>query len=119
MKSLLAIGLLAAVSGLALPALADDSAQNKVVCLRSYEINHTRIVDDQTILFFMRGNKVWKNTLVARCPTLRNNTRGFTYAPTNPATTEICSNLFTIRVNDSGEVCLPGVFTPVEPPPRY
>src|ERR1700752_930075 len=113
MKSLLTIGLLAAVTGLASPALADDPApRQKVVCLRSYEINHTKVVDDQTILFYMRGNKGWENTLISRCPTLRNNTRGFTYAPL-PATNEICSNLFTIRVNDSGEVCLPGVFTPV------
>lgn len=117
MKSVFAVGLLAVVSGLAVPALADDAAPKpKTVCLRSYEIDHTQIADNQTILFYMRGHKVWKNTLVAPCYALKNNTRGFTYAPSNPATDEICSNLFTIRVNDTGEVCLPGVFTPVEPP---
>jgi hypothetical protein len=119
MKNAFALGLFAAAAALAatVPSLADD-ASHKSVCIRSLDIDHTSIPDDSTILFYMRNHKVWKNTLVARCVALKNNTRGFTYSPTNPGTDEICSNLFTIRVNDTGEVCLPGAFTPVEPAPR-
>jgi hypothetical protein len=107
----------AAILVSSVPALADE-ASHRSVCIRSMDIDHTEIPNDTTILFYMRGHKVWKNTLVARCVTLKNNSRGFTYSPTNSATDEICSNLFTIRVNDTGETCLPGEFTPVEPPPK-
>jgi hypothetical protein len=108
---------LAAAATLAssLPALADE-ASHKTVCIRSYEIDHTEIPNDSTIVFHMRNHKVFVNSLVARCVGLKNNTHGFTYSPTDPGTDEICSNLFTIRVNDTGQVCLPGVFTAVEPP---
>jgi hypothetical protein len=99
-----------------LPALADDAdGARKMVCIRAYDIDHTEIPDDSTILFFMHGHKVWKNTLTARCVGLRINTRGFTYSPTDPGTDEICSNLQTIRVNDTGQICLLGEFTPIEP----
>lgn len=105
-----------AILCLALPAFADDAApQPKSVCIRSYDIDHTSIPDDNTIIFHMRNHKAFKNTLVARCVGLRNNTQGFTYSPTDPGTDEICSNLFTIRVNDTGQVCLPGAFTPIDP----
>jgi len=111
--------LFAAATGLvsSLPALADE-ASHKSVCIRSMDIDHTEIPNDTTILFYMHHHKVWKNTLVAPCTTLKNSTRGFTYSPTTPGSNEICSNLFTIRVNDTGETCLPGEFTPVEPAPK-
>ena len=115
MKHALSLSLFAAAVALApsLPAFADQP-----VCIRTMDIDHTEIPDDSTILFYMRHHKIWKNTLVSRCVALKNNSRGFTYSPTIPGSNEICSNLFTIRVNDTGEVCLPGVFTPVEPAPK-
>jgi hypothetical protein len=115
MKHALSLSLFAAAVALspALPALAD-----KAVCIRTMDIDHTEIPDDSTILFYMRHHKIWKNTLVSRCVALKNNSRGFTYSPTIPGSNEICSNLFTIRVNDTGETCLPGEFTPVEPAPK-
>lgn len=101
------------------PGSATASAGTaKSVCIRAYEIDHTEIPDDSTILFYMRGHKIWKNTLINRCVGLRTATSGFTYSPTDPATDEICSNLQTIRVNDTGQVCLLGAFTPVEPKPK-
>jgi hypothetical protein len=86
------------------------------VCIRSYDIDHTDTPNDNTILFYMHGHKLFKADMVNRCVGLRNNTRGFTYEPTNPGTNEICSNLLTIRLNDTGQVCLVGAITPVEPP---
>ncbi len=119
MKSAVNVYLFAAAVALvsSLPVMADEAA-HKSVCIRSMDIDHTEIPNDTTILFYMRHHQVWKNTLVARCTTLKNNTRGFTYSPTIPGSNEICSNLFTIRVNDTGETCLPGEFTPVEPAPK-
>jgi hypothetical protein len=98
--------------GAALGAPSDTG--DKSVCIRAYQIDHTEIPDDNTILFYMQNHKVWRNTLVDRCVGLKNNTRGFTYSPTNPGTDEICSNLQTIRVNDTGQTCLLGAFTPVD-----
>ena len=93
----------------ALPAAAD-----RPVCFPSYQIDHTSIPDDNTILFHMRGHKVYNADLINRCVGLRINSRGFTYSPTIPGSDEICSNLLTIRLNDTGQTCLIGTITPVE-----
>jgi len=93
----------------ALPAMA------KSVCIPSYQIDHTSTPDDNTILFHMRGHKVWKANLINRCVGLKNNTEGFTYSPTDPGSDQICANLLTIRLNDTGQTCLVGDITPVEP----
>jgi hypothetical protein len=42
------------------------------------------------------------------------NTRGYSYEPTIPGSNEICSNLWTIRLNDTGQTCLVGDITLVE-----
>jgi hypothetical protein len=96
----------------ALPAVAAD----KPVCFPTYQIDHTSIPDDNTILFHMRGHKVFKAALVNRCVGLKENTRGFSYSPTIPGSNEICANLLTIRLNDTGQVCLIGDITPMETP---
>jgi hypothetical protein len=64
----------------------------------------------------MHRHKVYKASLINRCVGLRINSRGFTYTPTDPGTNEICSNLLTIRLNDTGETCLVGAITPVDAP---
>jgi len=95
-------------------ALADPGADAKSVCIRAYNIDHTSIPDDSTILFHMRDHTVWKNTLTDKCFGLKLNTRGFEYSPTNPGTDEICSNLQTIKLRDTGSICMLGAFTKVE-----
>ena len=91
---------------------AETNSAHKPVCIKAYNIDHTLIPDRQTIIFHMRDGKVWKNALTAPCFGLKINTSGFSYSPTNPGTDEICSNLQTIHINDTGEVCLLGEFTP-------
>jgi hypothetical protein len=95
----------------ALPAMADG----KSVCFPSYQIDHTSIPNDQTILFHMRGHKIYKADVINRCVGLSINSRGFTYSPTIPGSNEICSNLLTIRLNDTGQTCLIGDIALVEP----
>ena len=55
-------------------AFAQAPAQTPVkrndVCLRTYMIERTRIVDHRTIRFYMRDTKVWENKLPAPCPRL-------------------------------------------------
>jgi hypothetical protein len=112
-----------AIAGLAAGCTAGAQPQGSVenphaapVCLASYNIDHTSVPDDNTILFYMRDHSVWKNTLIGRCYGLRLDTRGFTYTPTSPGSNAICSNLVTIRTNTDHNNCLLGAFTQVSGP---
>ena len=82
-----------------------------MVCLASQSIDHTEIVDDSTIKFFMRDRSVWSNTLAWRCTGLRNDSRGFTYEPTDPGSDSICANLVVITTNTAHNSCALGAFT--------
>ena len=96
-----------------LPALAQDAP--KSVCIPAYQIDHSTTPDDFTILFYMRNHKVWKATMINQCVGLKINTRGYVYEPTDPGSDEICSNLLTIRLNDTGQTCLIGDIALVAP----
>jgi hypothetical protein len=98
-----------------LPTIAAEGS-GRSICLRTNDIDHTTTPDDNTIMFFMHGHKVYKADLINRCVGLDTNTRGFTYSPTIPGSNEICSNLLTIRLNDTGQTCLVGAITPVDLP---
>lgn len=85
------------------------------VCLRPFDspqdtINHTHVLDEQHILFYMRDGRVWLNTLKGPCPGLL--LHGFTFTTNYP---EICANSTPIRVINSGAVCALGPFTPYAP----
>jgi hypothetical protein len=95
-----------------------ENANAVPVCLPSYNIDHTTIPNDSTIIFTMRDHTVWKNTLTAPCFGLAMDTRGFTYEPTDPGSDTICSNLVTIHTNTFHSVCLLGAFTLVPPAKR-
>ena len=84
------------------------------ICLEDNVIDHTQILDDRTILFYIRGGLVLKNTLTDRCVGLKMATRGFTYTALND---QVCGNLQTIRLNDTGQVCALGPFEPYSPAP--
>jgi hypothetical protein len=93
--------------GVAIPA----AAQAVPICLRSHEIQDTKVTGDRTIEFRMLDGSVWQNTLVNSCPELKFN--GFSYVATPPD--QICGNLQSIRVIRSGAVCLLGPFTKLKP----
>lgn len=84
------------------------------ICLDPTFIDHTQIVDDSTILFHMRGGKIWKNTLASRCFGLKMQ-GGFAYEVQGGT---ICSNMQTIRVLNQGSICALGEFTPYTPPEK-
>lgn len=44
-------------------------------CILTTSIDRTQAVDDRTILFFMRGKKVYRNYLPRKCPGLQRNNR--------------------------------------------
>ena len=80
MSRLFFVGLLL----LAGPAVADDELDADLVdrepvnCVTVNRIKQTRIVDDNNILFFMRGGEVYRNYMPRRCPRLKRE-NSFTY----------------------------------------
>ena len=102
----------------AVPAFADVApvppppAQSGSRCINPSSIDHTKVLDDNTILFYLHGGETLRNTLLDKCIGLRLSTRGFTYVVRGG---EICGNLQSIKVNDTGAICQLGPFTP-EPP---
>src|SRR5271155_775518 len=113
MKILAATGLLSAP--VALPALAQntptpDAAKPRQICIRPYDtptgnIDHTKVVDPQTVLFYMRDGKIWKNTLHTQCRGLE--FHGFSFVTHYD---ELCSNAVSITVIETGQVCQLGDF---------
>lgn len=74
--------LLAATLGLsvaAVPQAQDDEGElqernmDAVQCVRTVDIDRIDIVNDETLIFRMRGNEVYRNDLPYRCPGLRSN----------------------------------------------
>ena len=99
----------------ALVGLCPEAGWAAPVCLQSFRIDHTEIPDDGAILFHMIDRSVYRAVMQGGCPGLRMDTRGFTYEPT-PGSNEICANLFTIRLNTTGSVCLVGAIEMITPP---
>lgn len=97
-------------------AFAQDRefAEGKPVCLQVNRIDHTQVLNDHQILFYMLGRKVWVNNLTNRCTTLTPQ-EGFVWESSIP---KYCDNLEIIRVLRTGEVCMLGAFTPYEKPAK-
>jgi hypothetical protein len=106
----LAIAAIAALScGVfaATPARADDAGSQ--ICLQTFQIDHTEILNKNQILFYMNGKKIWVNTLPSPCS--MDNTDGFVWRSSIP---QYCDNLETIKIIRTGQVCRLGKFTPYE-----
>jgi hypothetical protein len=91
---------------LAAPAMAAP------VCLDSTRIQDTHVQNPRTIDFHMRDGTVWRNTLKNSCPDLM--FHGFSYV-LRGGVNEICENMQTIRVVQSGQVCALGSFAKLMP----
>lgn len=84
-------------------------------CIRANDISHTRIRNDQTIDFVMRGQQVYRNVLPYRCSGLATYDR-FRYSP---ATSQLCSvETITVVTTDGspGPTCGLGKFQRIELP---
>jgi hypothetical protein len=103
---------LAAILTFTGPALAGQAGSS---CLPADDVNHTQVLNDHQILFYMRNKKIWLNTLQARCISLPVQ-EGFAFSS---AFSEYCPNIETIRIIRTGEVCQLGQFTPYEKPVNH
>ena len=83
-----------------------------VRCIQTSRINDTRVHDDQTIDFHLRGGDVYRNTLPNRCPSLGFEER-FAYST---SIGQLCSvDVITVLYSDGtrGAGCGLGEFLPV------
>ena len=48
-------------------AAVPASADMVPACIQPHLIDHTQVVDSKTILFHMRGGKIWQNNLPVSC----------------------------------------------------
>ena len=86
-----------------------------VECVTTVSIDRTDIIDDQTIIFFMRGKRIFRNYLPRKCPGLAREDR-FSYQTTN---SRLC-DIDTITVLEQfgsrlqpGFTCALGEFHPI------
>jgi len=99
------------VVALAMASAYVTGANAASVCLKTYQIRDTKVVNSRTIDFRMTDGSVYRNALRSPCSGL--NFNGFTYST---RTGEICDNLESIRVLRSHQVCMLGAFTKLSPP---
>ena len=119
MKLAFKLCLFAAATALvsSLPALADEaSSQIRLHPQHGYRSHgNSKRLDDPFLYASPQGVEEYPDRALHHTEKQH---AWLTYSPTIPGSNEICSNLFTIRVNDTGETCLPGEFTPFEPAPK-
>lgn len=89
-----------ALAGLCGPALAST-------CLRVQHIKNTEAPDGKTLIVTMNNGKVWHNRLQGTCSELKFD--GFVWVTHDD---QVCDNLNTLHVIDSGQICQLGVFVP-------
>jgi hypothetical protein len=102
----LPLPLLALLSLCAPPAFADEAPKAPPRCISSQDIENMEVVDDYTILFHMRGGKIWKNTLKTQCYGLGFE-RAIAYETWGG---ELCANAQPFRVVRRGTFCTLGSF---------
>lgn len=59
----------------------DDESVAAERCVNLGRVRNTEVLNDRNILFYMRGNKIYRNVLARRCPSLKEN-RTFAYRAT-------------------------------------
>ncbi len=121
-----AIGLFVALAGCAggTATTASSAPPPKVIgepvsCVLLQNIRETKVVDDRTIDFVMRGGEIYRNTLPNSCPQLGFE-RAFTYST---SISQLCSVDIITVLQQAGGIrrgasCGLGKFTPIEKPAK-
>lgn len=118
MSAIRACATLTAFVAMSATALAQDDGtldRTPADCVVVSNIDKTEAIDDYTILFFMRGNQIYRNQLPRRCPTLAREDR-FSYRTTS---NRLC-DIDTVTVLEqrglrleAGFTCQLGPFHPI------
>ena len=86
---------------------AGTTTRGSHVCLWTYQIDHTHVMNPRTVLFYMKDGHVWRNDLKAPCRGLE--FHGFDFVSRSDT---ICGPEVGIRVIRTGEACSLGEFSP-------
>jgi hypothetical protein len=98
------------------PAWAQGSAEEPVRCIQASRIDRTEIIDERTVVFYMRGRRIYVNHLDRACPGLDRG-KPFAYRTTN---SRLCSiDTITVLENSAfgmtrGFSCRLGEFEPAD-----
>jgi len=101
-------------------AEAPAPAGQTETCVPLMQIDHTQILDDQNVLFFMKNRKVYKNHLPNRCAGLKS-ADTFRYKTSQ---NQLCNVDVITVLNRAGSDYMPGpscglgVFEPYTPPTK-
>jgi hypothetical protein len=110
MKKIAVLGALLAVAVSAPAALAQDHSGPSPRCLRSEYIDRTDVVSPKQINFRMKDGTVYRSDLKTPCSGLKFN--GFVYVT---PVDEVCGGFQSIRVLQTGQVCVLGKFNLEKP----
>lgn len=116
-KTVIGAALLLAAAGTVTAQTKADAPQR---CIQISRIDHTKVVDNQNILFYMRGGKVYNNHLPHPCSTLSFG-RAFKFATSQ---SQLCSvDIISVIESSTGDEiagakCGLGMFVPVSPQPK-
>lgn len=94
------------------PDKATPAAKPRNVCINAGDIDHLSYPDDKTILFHMRGNKIWRNDLKRECPGLKFE-QSVSYEIRGGS---ICGNMQVVYVMHRWTPCMLGPFIPYTKP---
>ena len=101
------------IAAIAVTAFA-GGAQAVPICLRTQDMLQSEPAKDgASITFKMRDGSVWRNDLHSRCPDLQFD--GFVWR-VRDAGDSVCEDTQSLRVLRSGQVCVLGKFTQIQPP---
>jgi hypothetical protein len=107
MRTVFTPALLAAMFLAVAPAMAAPA-----ICINTRDISNSEEQNNgKAILFKMRDGTQWRNTLQTPCPDLKFN--GYSWVVRNPDES-VCENVQSLRVLQSGEVCVLGKFEKVD-----
>lgn len=95
---------------LLLLAFGSTNSASAAICLHTRDIKSTTSPDGKSLTIVMQNGKVWRNQLQGGCSDLRFN--GFVWVIRGPE--EVCENSQSLRVLQSGQICVLGKFTPVK-----
>ena len=99
---------------LAAGVAAAPAAEAANICISTRNIIDSQPQRDGKAIFFrMRDGTEWRNDLKGNCGDLRFN--GFVWIVRNPDET-VCENMQSLRVLNSGQICVLGKFTQTAPP---
>jgi uncharacterized protein DUF6491 len=81
-----------------------------VACINVSRLQRAQIVDDQTILFYLPGDRVYRNTLQQRCQQL-DRTDAIGYGITSSRLARLCE--IDLITTEDGVTCQLGPFEPI------